>query len=150
MILTGLRVNRRNFLVRAGSALLAAVIGKPAGALTGRAGRPVSVSAQIGTLFPPIKLAARLRTSAQPYEIIDNGGPDGVIDVAIFPSGGPVGGQGLMKDRDVAHIQRAVADILSDEFGYRATTIEADPGPAFWYPFVGRRAVCCRLRVTPV
>ena len=149
MNLIGLTVNRRNFLVRAGGALLAAVLGAPARARARRAGRPVMVSGQIGTVFPSLKLAARLSKSSRPYEIIDNGAPGGVIDVAIFPAGRPDDGQGLLKDGDVAHIKRAVADILADEFGYRATAVAADPGPAFWYPFTGRRAVCCRLTVTP-
>lgn len=150
MNLIGLKVDRRNFLVRAGTALLAAVLGAPAGAFARGAGRPVAVSGQIGTVFPSLRLAARLGSSARRHEIVGDGKTGGVIDVAIFPPGAADGGPGLMTDGDVAHVQRALANILADEFGYRATAIEADPGPAFWYPFAARRAVCCRLRVTPV
>ncbi len=146
MMPTGPRVNRRNLLVRAGAAFVAMVIGAPASA--GPARRRVTVSGQFGTVFPPLELAVRLNKSSRRYEIISDD-DHGAIDVAIFPAGARDSERGLMTDEDIARAHETVAAILADEFGYRASLIEADPGPAFWYPFAGRRAVCCRLTVTP-
>lgn len=147
MMPTGPRINRRNLLVRAGAAFVAMVIGAPA--FAGPARRRVTVSGQFGTVFPPLELAARLGSSRRLYEIIGDGEPGGAIDIAIFPAGARDSERGLMTDQDLARVRTTIVAILADEFGYRASVIEAGPGPAFWYPFAGRRAVCCRLTVTP-
>ena len=148
-------VRRRDFLLGTGAVLILGKSGRAAWAKAGTKPMRVRVDARIGTPFPSLGLARKLAASTHGYEILrltEGGGGRGgatVIELAIFPDDNGAGDSGLLTAADLSELKTRIAAILADEYGYLAESVSHKAGPGFWYPFIDRRAVCCRLVITP-
>jgi len=124
---------------------------------------PVTVHAELGQFFPPLKLVRRLHQSVDssaPLLLVNQyqaksgvaGHSPEIVDIAVrLPDISRQESHGNLS-REVRELVVAKAkDILEKELGYRAAQTTVAAGPAFWYPYSGKasgNAVFCRLTIT--
>lgn len=120
---------------------------------------PVVAFAQVGSLFPSLRLLKRLAASGsrnRQYVLSHAGKPVVVgrsqiqtIDIAfVFPGVRGAKDPGNLGDKERRFLLEQIPRVLEKDFGYRVVRFQLDPGPSFWYPYLSRRVLCCRLAVT--
>ena len=122
---------------------------------------PVAATAQLGLLFPSLRLVKRIdargfRGEGPPFVLSQATGPAGVgpsptqtIDMAfVFPARGESPGQGNLGEQERGFLLAQIPRVLEKDFAYRVVKFEFGSDPSFWYPFLAAGIVCCRLAVT--
>jgi len=124
---------------------------------------PVTVHAELGKFFPPLKLVCRLHQSldaSAPLLLVNQhqaesgvaGHSPRIVDIAVrLPDINRQETHGNLSPEVRELLVAKTKDILEKELGYRAVQTTVAAGPAFWYPYSGKtsgNAVFCRLTIT--
>jgi hypothetical protein len=125
--------------------------------------KPVTLHAEIGNLFPPLELVDRMcksgHSSAQLLVVnmsseheLPGARRSQTIHAGVrMTELDPRVHQGNLHRSTQEAVMRRIKIVLKERLQYEVVKITIDPGPAFWYPYLGTIVGClvfCRLEVT--
>lgn len=117
---------------------------------------PITPSVSLGCLFPSLALLRKIDASRPgPDRFVHVSQPNGsgrltqrTIEIAfIFPGWRRREDYGSLEQAEQSFLRSEILSILQKDFAHRVQDLKLDPGPSFWYPFLERRVIFCRLTI---